>query len=73
MTRRGIYNRDGELIAYLDGTRVYNLNDEWIGEQRGRSVIDRAGERRWLMDGDAVLDLRGNVLGYVGASARDDW
>lgn len=72
MIRRGIYNRDGEQIAYLAGSRVYNPNDEWIGDLRGRTVVDRSGERRWLIDGDAVLDLRGNVLGYMGEATPDD-
>ncbi len=64
--RRGIYNREGEQLGYLDGTRVYDLVGEWIGEWRGNTIYDRDGERRWWVDRDALLDLHGSVIGYLG-------
>ena len=30
------------------------------------------GERRWMLDRDALLDLRGNVIGYLGERIPND-
>ena len=75
MSSRGLYDRSGEVFGYLDGTRVFDLDSRQIGELRGRVIYDLEDERRWLVDGDALLDLRGNVIGYLGEPApRDeDW
>ena len=75
MSTRGIYDRDGEVFGYLDGTRVYDLDSRQIGELRGRAIYDLNDERRWLVESDALLDLRGHVIGYLGERApRDeDW
>ena len=64
MIRRGLYNREGERLGYLEGSRVYDLHDVWIGDLRGNAIYDRDGERHWLVDRDALLDLRGHVIGY---------
>jgi hypothetical protein len=72
MSARGIYNKDGEIIGYLEGTRVFDVNQIEIGVIQGRTVYDRVGDRHWLLDGDAVLDLRGNVIGYLGQPTPDD-
>ena len=66
MTTRGLYNRDGEVFGYLQGSRVYDLQGNQTGEMRDRTIYDLDGTRRWLIDGDALLDLRGNVIGYLG-------
>jgi hypothetical protein len=66
MSTRGMYDRGGELFGYLEVTRVYDLDGQQIGELRGRVIYDQEDERRWLVDGDALLDLRGNVIGYLG-------
>jgi hypothetical protein len=51
---------------------VYNREGELIGEVRGSAIYDTQGERRWLVDRDALLDLRGNVIGYLGARVPQD-
>ena len=66
MSTRGIYNRDGEMLGYLMGARVYDVEGNHTGELRDRTIYDLGGERRWLVDRDALLDLRGNVIGYLG-------
>jgi hypothetical protein len=75
MSTRGLYDRSGEVFAYLDGTRVYDLDSRQIGELRGQVIYDLDDERHWLVDGDALLDLRGNVIGYLGESTPhdEDW
>jgi hypothetical protein len=72
MTKRGMYDRDGELFAMLDGDHIYDLDGNPTGEVRGRTIYDAGGERHWLIDGDALLDLRGNVLGYLGEAVPPD-
>jgi hypothetical protein len=72
MTTRGIYDRNGELLAYLEVTRVSDPDGRPVGELRGRVIVDLDGERRWLVEGDALLDLRGNVIGYLGEQAPRD-
>ena len=37
----------------------------------GQVVYDLDGGRQWLLDGDALLDLKGNVVGYLGAPLSD--
>ncbi len=66
MDTRGIYNREGESLGYLAGTRLYDIEGVFSGELRGQTIVDTNGERRWMIDGDALLDLRGNVIGYLG-------
>ncbi|MBI5957608.1 MAG: hypothetical protein HY866_02665 [Chloroflexi bacterium] len=72
MSTRGMYDRDGELFGYIDGVRVYNRQGDLIGEMRGQAIYDLQEERRWLLDRDALLDLRGNVIGYLGARVPQD-
>lgn len=74
MYKRGIYNRDGELLGYLEGTRIYNTQDDLTGTLHDQTVFDLDGERRWLIDGDAVLDLHSRVIGYLGERVtHDSW
>jgi hypothetical protein len=72
MTQQGIYDRQGERLGYLDGLRVYDLNDNWIGDRRGDTIYDREGDRHWRLHHDALLDLRGNVIGYLGTPTPHD-
>jgi len=72
MSTRGIYNREGELFGYLEGTRTYDLDGNLTGEVRGHTVYDLNDERHWVIDGDALLDPHGNVLGYLGERVPHD-
>jgi hypothetical protein len=71
MTMR-IHDRSGELLAYLEISRVSDPEGRPIGELRGHVIVDLDGERRWLVEGDALLDLRGNVIGYLGEQTPRD-
>lgn len=72
MSTRGIFDRNGEVLGYLAGNRLYDNQDNESGELRGSVILDLNGERRWLVDRDALLDLRGNVIGYLGQQVPDD-
>lgn len=72
MSTRGVYDRQGEALGYLSGSRMYDLDGNLSGELRGSVIYDTDGERRWILDRDALLDLRGNVIGYLGERAPED-
>lgn len=72
MFTRGVYNRDGEALGYFVGDRLYDPEGTWVGTRHGHTIYDRDGERRWLIDRDGVLDLQGQVIGYLGAPATHD-
>lgn len=72
MATQGVFDRNGEVLGYLSGNRLYDTESNLAGERRGNVIVDRAGERRWLVDRDALLDLRGNVIGYLGQSVPED-
>jgi hypothetical protein len=73
MSTRGIYDRDGELFGYIDGQHIYNLSGQRTGTLRGQVIYDLDDDRRWLLDRDALLDLRGHVIGYLGQPVRPDY
>jgi hypothetical protein len=35
-------------------------------------IYDLKETRRWLVDGHALTDLQGNVIGYLGDSVPDE-
>jgi hypothetical protein len=72
MIKRGVYTRDGELFSYLEGSTLYDLEEQKVGRVEGRVIYDLNDNRRWLLDGDALLDLRGHVIGYLGEPVRRD-
>jgi hypothetical protein len=74
MSARGIYNKDGEVVGYLKHERTYDPDGNQTGWVRGRTVYDLDDERHWLLEADAVLDLHGNVIGYLGEPVpHDEW
>jgi hypothetical protein len=71
MIKRGVYSRDGELIGYVEGFVLYDPEGQKTGRIEGRVVYDLNDNRRWLLDRDAVLDLRAHVIGYLGEPVRN--
>jgi hypothetical protein len=63
--KRGIYDRNGELFAYLDGDRVYDLDGAQIGYRRGQAIYTMAGEPMWTLEGDGLY-AGGQNIGYLG-------
>lgn len=51
---------------------MYDLDGNLSGELRDNVIYDTNGERRWIVDHDALLDLRGNIIGYLGERAPED-
>ncbi|NDJ77721.1 MAG: hypothetical protein GYB65_15825 [Chloroflexi bacterium] len=74
MNTRGIYDRDGEVFGYVAGNQVFTLEGVLTGVIRDRVIYDLENERRWQIDGDALVNIRGEVEGYLGAPvSRDEW
>jgi len=72
MTRMGIFDRNGERLGYLEGDHVYDVEGMHTGVLREGEIYDLQETRRWLVDGHAVTDLQGNVIGYLGDGVRDE-
>lgn len=72
MTRMGIFDRNGERLGYLEGDHVYDVEGMHTGVLREGVIYDLQETRRWLVDGHALTDLQGNVIGYLGDSVPDE-
>ena len=72
MTARGIYDKNGELFGYLDGSEVYDLNDTRTGFFRDGAIYAENGEIQWIVRGDGLYDLKGESVGYLGENFRED-
>ena len=73
MAYRGLYDRKGEVFAYLSGDRLYTLDDEYTGRIEGDYVVDVAGKRIWRVYEDGVYSLDSmEPIGYFGEASRDD-
>ncbi len=71
MQSRGIYDRQGELFAYLVGTVVYDLDDTQKGYVQEGCVYAMNDEKLWLIRGDGLYTLKGEAVGYLGANFRE--
>ena len=73
MEGRGLYDRKGELFAYLEGSVLYTLEGEATGRLVGSFIVDMTGNRIWQVDGDGVYTLDfGEAVGYFGATISDN-
>ena len=74
MSSQGIYDTKGELFGYVDGNRVYTLNDQLTGEirldKKRRGVYSLSGEKIWNLSGDGLYTLDWEPVGYLGSPVR---
>jgi hypothetical protein len=74
MSYRGLIDRKGEQFAYLQGSVLYTLEGEATGRLEDNYVVDTAGNRMWLVVGDAVYSLDGGeTIGYFSSPAPADY
>jgi hypothetical protein len=69
--KQGIYDRDGEVFAYVEGSQVYNLEGVPIGYRRGQVIYSRDDEKLWTVEGDGLY-VGGESIGYLGSPMRYD-
>ncbi|MCZ7547014.1 MAG: hypothetical protein M5R40_27400 [Anaerolineae bacterium] len=69
--RQGIYDRNGEPFAYLEGDKVFDLNGQPMGVRRGQVIYDMQDEQLWSIEGDGLWAGNQNV-GYLGAPLLHD-
>jgi hypothetical protein len=69
--KQGIYDRDGEVFAYVEGSQVYNLEGVPIGYRRGQVIYSRDDEKLWTVEGDGLY-AGGESVGYLGSPMRYD-
>lgn len=74
MTTRGLFDRKGELFAYLRGNLLYTLDDELTGRLEDGYIVDTAGNRVWRVDGDALTAPDGSeTIGFLGEPRPDEY
>jgi hypothetical protein len=67
---QGIYDRKGELFAYLEGDRLYTLEGELSGRVEGDFIRDLGGKAIWRIIGDGIFTADAvDDIGYIGAPA----
>lgn len=71
MGTRGIYDTEGELFGYIEGSFVYTLAEEQVGEVKGTEVFNLENELMWLLRGDGLYTLTGEPVGYLGAERSE--
>ena len=73
MSVRGVYDRKGELFAYLDGNRLLTLEGEVTGRIEGDYMVDLAGTRIWRIFDSGIYPLDEWVtIGYFGEAKSED-
>lgn len=74
MAYRGLYDRKGEVFAYLSGIELYTLDGEHTGRLEGDYVVDLAGNRVWRVYDDGVYSLDSmEPVGYFGEEKQDEY
>jgi hypothetical protein len=74
MIYRGLYDRKGELFAYLEGGVLYTLEGEITGRLEGNYIVDTAGNRVWRVYDNGVYSLdEMEAIGYFGGYSPEDY
>ena len=74
MKYRGLVDRKGELFAYLQGERLYTLDDELTGKIQGDFIVDVDGNRVWRLNGDGVYSLDSSEpIGFFSGESPHDF
>ena len=69
--RQGIYDRNGEPFAYLEGDSVYDLDGAQIAYRRDQAIYSLDGEKMWTIEGDGLY-AQGQNIGYLGSPTAHD-
>ncbi len=70
--KQGIYDRKGELFAYLEGNRICDLDGVQIGVRRGQVIYNTDDDKMWTIEGDGLYLDSGDAVGYIGSSMMHD-
>lgn len=71
---RGIIDRKGEQFAYLQGDKLYSLDDELTGYAQGEFIVDLAGNRVWRIVGDGLYSLDGmETIGFLSMERPSEY
>lgn len=72
MSTRGIYDTQGELFGYIEGSLVYTLDGEQVGRVRQSEIVNLENERMWLIRGDGLYTESGEPVGYLGSERSEE-
>jgi hypothetical protein len=74
MSYRGLYDRKGELFAYMEGSTLFTLEGEMTGRLEGKYIVDTAGNRVWRVYDSGVYSLdEMEAIGYFGDVAPENY
>jgi hypothetical protein len=74
MSYQGLYDRKGELFAYLEGGVLFTLEGEVTGRLEGNYIVDTAGTRLWRVYSSGVYTLdEMEAIGYFGSPKGPDY
>jgi len=71
MESRGIYAKNCELIGYLVGSAVYDLDDNQTGYLRDNVIYTMNDKQQWQIQGDGLFTPSGDSVGYLGAQFQE--
>ncbi|MBN2470453.1 MAG: hypothetical protein JXN59_07000 [Anaerolineae bacterium] len=71
MTKRGIYDRHGELFGFLINGIVYDLEEVQTGYFENGVIYANNGEKQWDVRGDGLYTPRGEAVGYLGENYQE--
>lgn len=71
MNTRGIYDTQGELLGYLVGDMVYDLDENPVDYLRDAVIYGLDGEKRWLVQGDGLYTPQYEAVGYLGSTYQE--
>lgn len=71
MTKRGIYDRHGELFGFLINNIVYDLEEVQTGYFQDGVIYASNGEKQWVLRGDGLYTPLGEAVGYLGENYQE--
>lgn len=67
----GVYDYKGECFAYIEGDRLYNLEDDvHVGYVTDKALLNLQGEVMWHRQKDGLYDKHWVSIGYIGSARR---
>jgi hypothetical protein len=73
MRSRGLYDRNGELFAYVEGDILYTVDGEPTGRIKDKNIVDMGGNPIWRIIGDGVYSMDSmEAVGYFGSEGPEE-
>lgn len=67
---RAVYDYRGEQFGYIDGDRLFDMEDKLSGYVTPQAITDLKGNRVWHRDRDGLYDEHWVSIGYIGSEVQ---